>query len=228
MRKVEKNSFRQSGYAVGMMLGLLVGCDSKSATEAEKSTPEPIAAVAAEHWELSGVFQFPENEVATNLKIVATADPLSHWATSFASKPVPLVLTGGTPPTATFRLEIDSRMPTGISVLNRIVLRVFQDANGNDVNDAGEEARYVNTSTGCAVWCGDLVGCTSSASFLFVPKGTSGTGANGTFKIDTAGWYYQQGCHDYSCARLVAAGASLTGAVLVYSYYDDDPIQPPK
>lgn len=119
-------------------------------------------------------------------------------------------------------------MPTGIPVLNMIGLKVFQDTNGNDVNDVGEEARFVNASTGCAVWCGDLAGCTPGASFLFVPKGTSGTGANGAFKINTAGWYYQQGCRDYSCAKFVTAGVSLSGAVLVYSYYDDDPIQPPK
>lgn len=216
-------SLWRSGCALGVLFALMVGCDSDPATSEGKATSNPEAVVAAQQWTLSGVLQFPEKEVASNLKLVATANRLSYSKNAFASAPVPLVLSG-TPPTATFRLSIDSRLPT-ISVATGISLMVFQDDNGNDVNDPGEKSRSVNANTGCAVWCGGLADCTPSAAFLHSTKGSSGTGANGAFTINTTGWYYQQGCRDYSCAKLVTAGSELTGSVLVYSYYNNAPIQ---
>jgi hypothetical protein len=136
---------------------------------------------------LSGIFQFHENEGAANLKIVSTVDILSHSAQKFDSQPVPLVLTEELP-TAEFTLTIE--------------------------NDFDEESRSVIANDGCEVWCGDVLQGTPGTSFMFVPNQTSGSGANGEFTITTAGRYYQQGCRDYSCAKLITKDASLSGAVL--------------
>lgn len=209
--------------AVSVLFALMVGCDSDPATSEGKATSNPESVVAAQQWTLSGVFRFPEKEVASNLKLVATASKLSYSKNAFASAPVPLVISG-TQPTATFRLSIDSRLPT-ISIVTGISLMVFQDDNGNDVNDQGEKYRFVSANTGCTVWCGSLADCTPSAAFLLATKGASGTGTNGAFTINTTGWYYQQGCGDYSCAKLVTAGSELTGSVLAYSFYNNAPIQ---
>lgn len=222
-RLSRSNMLQQSGYSLSILFSLLAACNSSTSTSNEKSLPEPITALAAEQWNLSGIFQFPDKENATNLKIVVTADPLSRSVNSFASKPAHLIL-NGTPPTATFSLEIDTHLPKVVSALNKIDVMVFQDKNGNDSNDVGEEIRFVNANTGCTVWCGDLPQCTPSASFIFIPKGSSGTGTNGTYTINTTGWYYQQGCRDDGCAKLISSGSTLAGAVLTYSYYNNAPI----
>jgi hypothetical protein len=210
------------GFIITMVFVFLNACEST--TKANKQPDlDPKSSEAAESWELAGQFEFPENEAASNLKIVATVDQLSHSAQSFASQVVPLILTGESP-IADFKLTIDPGLASGESNPNLISIIVFQDDNDNDVNDFDEEFRFVAANDGCSVWCGDLLQCTPSASFMFVPNQTSGTGANGEFTISTAGWYYQQGCRDYSCALLITADASLSGAVLRYSYYNDAPI----
>jgi len=202
----------------------LTGCGSSiSSTQAGRDASAPAA--AAQHWTLEGTFQFPVSETATKLKLVATTDVLAHVASKLASKPVPLVLTG-TPPTANFNLTVDPSVAVGVANPSMISLAVFQDDNDNDVNEYGEAFRQVIAAGGNG-WCDGATPCTFSASFMLVPAGTYGTGSKGDFTLATAGWYYQQGCLDYSCAKLITTITQLTGAILAYSYYKDSPISSP-
>ena len=134
--------------------------------------------------------------------------------------------TDGAPPTASFNLEVDLSIAVGVVNPSMISLVVFQDNNDNDVNEYGEAFRQI-TAAGGNVWCDGATPCTFSASFIRVQAGTYGTGRNGDFTIATTGWYYQQGCLDYSCAKLITTITQLTGAILAYSYYKDSPISSP-
>jgi hypothetical protein len=220
MHQVELSTFVCASVAA-----VLCGCGGGNGdgTQSQEGASNPSAT-----WEVRGTLQFPADEVAAGLKLVATTDMNAHSATTYASDPIPLTLSGA-PPVATFSLAIDATKLGTLTGPKIFELVIFQDVNGSGVNDFSEGVRQLmpaDASSG--IWC-DGVSCGGGgADFLRILAGTTGTGADGSsYAIATTGWYYTKGCANYSCAHLISTNnALLTGAKLAYSYSENAAIVP--
>lgn len=213
------NAASRRGLFVLLSFGLLLqGCTGGGSSNSNGSNDNTVT--PANKWTLNGVFQFPANETATNLKLVATTDSTRHDTSAYVSDPITLTLTG-TPPTATFQFSIDT---TRLASPTNFSFELWHDVDGDDIHDISEARRGVDPSPGCTVWC-DAGTCNNVAYFQYVTKGNSGTSStDGSWTINTTGWYYDKGCGNHACAQLVTG--PLTGAKLTYDEYNTSAITP--
>lgn len=213
------NAASRTGLFALLILGLLLqGCDGGS-----NGSPSPPSTSPVDAWTLSGTLQFPANETATNLKLVATADSTQNNTSAYVSDPVTLTLSG-TPPTATFELSIDTTRLGTLTGTKSFDMELWQDVDGDGVHDISEARRGVNPVPGSKVWCNES-GCSNTAYFQRLQEGSSGNSSvDGSYTITTTGWYYDQGCASHACAQLVTG--LLTGAKLTYDEYNTSAIIP--
>jgi hypothetical protein len=180
-----------------------------------------IPPTPAASWTVSGTIDFPANESATKLKLVATADILKNDASAFASDPVALVLSGS-PPTATFTLAVDPTRPAAPTA--SISLELWNDADDDGVHDVLEARRGTDAAPGSTVWC-DANGCSHLALFSRLADGARGySSVYGDWEITITGWYTYGSCGMQACAQLITG--PFTGARLKYDEYNTGAITP--
>ena len=162
-------TMRISSCVIGCVLG--AGCGSNSnPPDGVDGAAGPV--VAATSWTLAGTLEFPAGETADQLMLVATTNETQYSASTYAGAPLALTYSGS-PPVATFSLPIDTTKLgplTGDAIMSLVV---FQDANGNGVNDVGEPLRQIGAVDASSAVFGDGTQYDVDADFQYIAFGAS-------------------------------------------------------
>lgn len=199
----------------------ILGCGQGSAVNPGANTgsgSQTVVQTPVNKWTISGTIVAPANETSTHAKLVVLKDVLNLTDVgNYLNVPVSLTYSGS-PPTANFTVTLDQSLFLGsISTQTGVGLMVFNDENGDGVRQFSEP--YISLSTldpSSGVFCNGTT-CDQTPWFFWTLGGTTNT-SNGTGVISIPGWYYEQGCNDFTCAHLISTtNSNLTGIKLTYA-----------
>ena len=208
----------RKGFVLAIALASIVGCGSSSNGGTSMGGSDAGAGgeggssggTPASQWILSGTIRIPSGETAQALKVVVSTDENQNSASTYLGAAVAVTVSGDT---GTFSLPVDGSKTSSPEVAATIV---FDDKNGNGVNDLGEGVVLLSPTSGSPVFCTPSV-CGPGADFQYIGAGTHGSGSSGSFSIDVSGWYVTPSCHDDSCAVLITTDhTDLSGVTLTY------------